>query len=237
MMKRLAWMPGVVALCLAVPAQADSILVDKIYHPYVQTLEQEVEWRMSMQDHQPGVSDHVYVQRLGYARSLGSGWSGEIYLVGESAEEKSFDVEAYELEARRQLTEQGEYWADLGVVFELEKTVHSNAWRFSTGLLAEKELGKWSGTVNFFLSQAWGPDNNDNIEARLNLQARYRRSPLFEPAFEYYSDKDTRGVGPVALGSMKLAARHQLTWEAGAIFGLDHSSPNLTLRVLLGFEF
>jgi len=237
MTKRLAWMPGVVALCIGARGVADSILIDKIYHPYVQPIEQEFEWRMSMQDHQPGVPDDTRVQRLGYARSLGNRWFGEFYLVGESSDDKRFDVEGYELEARRQLTEQGEYWADLGAVFELERAVHLDAWQFSTGLLAEKEWRKWSGTVNFFLSQDWGPEINDSITTSLNFQARYRRSPLFEPAFELYSGDDTIGFGPAAMGTVELASQRQLSWEAGAILGLDSSSPDLSLRFLLEYEF
>jgi len=237
MRRHLGWMPGLAALCLGGPVLADSLVIDKIYHPYVQPLEQEFEWRISAQDHQPGVADHLRVHRLGYARSFGNRWFGEIYLVGESSDEDGFDVGAYELEARRQLTEQGEYWADLGFMFELEKTARLDAWQASAGLLAEKEWGRWSGTANFFLWNSWGSDISDNFDARLNFQARFRFSPFFEPAFEFYSSEDTRGAGPAALGQLKLAAKRQLNWEAGAIIGLDDSSPDLTLRFLLEYEF
>ena len=120
------------------------------------------------------------------------------------------------------MTEQGEYWADWGVVFELEKEDDLDAWEFSTGLLAEKE---------------WGSDIPDETETRLGLQARYRHSPGFEPAVEVYSGEDTRGIGPAVLGQLPLGGKRQLRWEAGAIFGLDSKSPDTTLRFLLEFEF
>ena len=246
-MKRLALnllrmpVPGL-ALGLALswpgdPLLADGVVIDKIYHPYVQPLEQEFEWRASMQDRQPGVADHLRVHHLGYARSLGDRWFGEVYLIGQGSDDAGLDVEAYELEARRQLTEQGEYWADWGLMFEIEKAAGHDAWEFSTGLLAEKEWGRWSGTANFRLRQEWGSDISDELETRIGLQARYRHSPSFEPAFEFYGGEHTYGIGPVALGAVKLSSGQQLGWEVGAIFGLDHSSPDLTLRFLLEFEF
>jgi hypothetical protein len=161
----------------------------------------------------------------------------ELYLVGTNSDEGSFEVAGYELEAQRQLTEQGEYWADWGVVFELEKEDDLDAWEFSTGLLAEKEWGRWSGTANLFLLHEWGEDIADETETRLGLQARYRYSPAFEPAVELYSGQDTRGIGPAVMGQVRLGGRRQLRWEAGAIFGVDSQSPDTTLRFLLEFEF
>lgn len=224
-------------LLVSATSRADGIVIDKIYHPYVQPLEQEFELRASLQNHQPGVPDDLGVWRFAYARSLGEKWSGEVYLVGRRSDDSSFDVEAYEVEALRQLTEQGEYWADWGVVFELEKERHQDAWEFAVGALAEKEWGKWSGTANLFLIQEWGSDVRDELETRLGLQARYRHSPAFEPAIEIYSGEDTRGIGPVALGLIRLGGKRQLRWEAGAIFGVDSKSPDTTLRFLLEYEF
>jgi len=218
-------------------ARADGVVIDKIYHPYVQPLEQEFEWRATLQDHQPGVPDDIAVYRFAYARSLGEKWFGEVYLVGQRSDASSFDVDAYEVEALRQLTEQGEYWADWGVVFELEKERGLDAWELSAGVLAEKEWGRWSGTANLFAIQEWGSDVRDELETRLGLQARYRYSPAFEPAIELYSGEDTRGIGPVALGLVRFGGKQQLRWEAGAIFGVDNQSPDTTLRFLLEFEF
>jgi hypothetical protein len=228
---------GVASLLLVSSVVADGVVIDKIYHPYVQPLEQELEWRASLQNQQPGVSDDLAVHRFAYARSLGEKWLGELYLVGQQSDDASFDVEAYEVEALRQLTEQGEYWADWGVVFELEKTRGREAWEFAVGALAEKEWGRWSGTANLFVMQEWGSDIKDELETRLGLQARYRHSPAFEPAIELYSGEGTRGVGPVAVGLVRLGGKRKLRWEAGAIFGLDSKSPDTTLRFLLEFEF
>ena len=217
--------------------RADGMIIDKIYHPYVLPLEREFEWRASIQDQQPGQPDHLRRYRMAYGMSLGEKWFAETYLVGNQSEDHSFHVKGFELEAQRQLTEQGEYWADWGVVFEVEKEDDPQAWAFATGLLAEKEWGKWSGTANLFLMYEWGSHIKDETETRMGLQARYRHSPGFEPAVELYAGEDTRGIGPAALGQLPLGGRRQIKWEAGAIFGIDHKSPDTTLRFLLEFEF
>jgi len=221
----------------ATAALADGIVIDKIYHPYVQPLEREFEWRATLQNRQPGRPDDLQLYRFAYGQALGDRWFAEIYLLGSRSDADSFDVEAYEVEAQWQLTEQGEYWADWGMVFELEKETGKSAWEFSTGLLAEKEWGRWSGTANLFVMHEWGEDVDDETETRLGLQARYRYSPAFEPALEIYSGEDTRGIGPAMLGQIRLGGRRSLRWEAGAIFGVDSKSPDTTLRFLLEFEF
>jgi hypothetical protein len=213
------------------------VVVDKIYHPYVQALEQELEWRTIYQDRQPSVADNSWLYQLAYGRSLSERWFAEAYLVGEKSDEQSFDIEAYELEAKWQLTEQGEFWADWGILFELEKEASENVWEFATAVLVEKEWGKWSGAANFWVLNEWGSDIKNELNASLNLQARFRYSRAFEPAIEFYSGRDTRGLGPALLGQVKMGNKQLLSWEFGVIFGLDSKSPNRTLRFLLEFEF
>jgi hypothetical protein len=213
------------------------VVVDKIYHPYVQPLEQELEWRMIHQDEQPSAADNTWFYQLAYGRSLNDRWFAEVYLVGEKSDDQSFDIKAYELEVKWQLTEQGEFWADWGLLFELEKEANENEWEFAAAVLAEKEWGKWSGAANIWVLNEWGSGIKNELEARLNLQARYRYSRAFEPAIEFYSGQDTVGLGPAVLGQVKMGNRQRLHWEIGAIFGLDSNSPNRTLRFLLEFEF
>lgn len=221
--------PGV---CLA-----DGIVVSKIYHPYVQPLEQELEWRALFQDEQPSVADNTRLYQMAYGRSLSDRWFVEFYVIGKASDDQSFDIEAYELEAKWQLTEQGEFWADWGLLFELEKEANEDVWELATAVLAEKEWGKWSGAANFYISGEWGSDIKDELETKLGLQARYRYSRAFEPAVEFYAGENTRGLGPAFLGQVKLSGKRKLKWEAGVIFGLDSKSPNRTLRFLAEFEF
>ena len=200
---------SVLVLCSG-QSLADGIVIDKVYHPYVQPLEQELEWRMIYQDEQPSAEDNLWVYQLAYGRSLNDRWFVEAYLVGEKSDEESFGIEAYELEAKWQLTEQGEFWADFGLLFELEKEANEDVWEFGTALLLEKEWGKWSAAANFWVLNEWGSDINDELETSLNLQARYRYSQAFEPAIEFYSGQNTRGLGPAFMGQVKMGNRQRL---------------------------
>ncbi len=224
-------------LACTTQALAGGVVIDKIYHPYVHPLEQEVEWRAVLQDRQPGMADNTQLYRFAYGRAISERWSVEAYLVTEKSNDQNFRVEGYELELQWQLSEQGEYWADWGMLFEVEKSATRDLWEFTTGILVEKEWGKWSGTANLYMLNEVGSGATHELRGQLGLQARYRYSRAFEPAIEFYQGQDTLGAGPAILGQIKLANRRKLNWEAGVILGLDSASPNRTLRLLLDYEF
>lgn len=218
-------------------AWADGLVVDKLYHPYVEKLEQELEWRMIAQDDQPEIADNRQVHRLAYGRALSERWMGEVYLIGEKSSDSEFEIKTYEIEAKWQFTEQGEYWADWGFLFELERGRQDDIWEFGTGVLVEKEFADWSVTGNLVLISEWGDDVQNELESRAAVQVRYRYSRYFEPAVELYSGENTLALGPVMLGQLNLGIRKNLNWEAGLLFGLEESSPNRSVRLLLELEF
>ena len=226
------------SLLLCAPAvYADGVVIDKVYHPYVDALENEIEYRSVFLDGGADYSSIDQKHQLSFGRSLGESFFGEVYLVGARTPTKGFDLEAWELEFKWQLTEQGEYSADWGLMFEYEEELDVDINEFTVGLLAEKELGRWSATANLYLIQEWGNAIQDEFETAVALQARYRYSRVFEPAIELYAGQNTIGLGPAFVGNMSLGVRKSLNWEAGLIFGLDDTTPDSTFRVLLEYEF
>lgn len=226
-------------LCACHPAgtRADGSVIDKIYHPYVQPLEREVEFRALAENNSPAPAGERQKYRLAYGQSLSERWFGEVYLIGEKNNDHSFRLDAYELETLWQITEQGEYFADWGLLVELEKLRTRDGMEISTALLAEKEWRRWSGTMNLYGIYEFGGDIADEFDTALALQARYRFSRALEPAVEFYAGEDTRGLGPVLMGSQRLGGARQLYWEAGVILGLDDKTPDQTFKVLLEYEF
>ncbi len=216
-------------LCSPITLLADGRLVDKVYHPYVQPLERELEWRITSYDGQQA-------HKLGLGASIGERLFTEVYLIGNRSK-GDFEVIAYELEAKWQLTEQGEYSADWGLIAEFEKAKNGDEKELAVGLLVEKEWRKWSGVANFSAIYEWGGDIDNEIETRLALQARYRYSAQFEPAIEFYSSQEGQALGPVIMGNIKLAAKRRLHWEAGLIIGLENKAPSRSGRFLVEFEF
>jgi hypothetical protein len=233
------YLPGALLLffCHVAAAFADGTIIDRIYHPYVQPLEREIELRATIENNADSPLGDSEIYRLGYGQSFGDNWFGELYLIGEKDDQQGLRLDAYEVEALWQLTEQGEYFADWGLLFELEKRRSQDVMEFSTALLVEKEWRRWTGTANLHAIYEFGPDIRNEFETALGLQVRYRHSRALEPAIELYSGEDTRGLGPVLMGSQPLGAPRQVRWEGGVIFGLDSKTPDQTFRMLLEYEF
>lgn len=219
-------------------AWGDGSSIDKVYHPYVEQLEWELEWRLTHADENPQTGAEGEQQhRLGLGRAVSEFVFVEGYLIAEDSRGESLDLAAYELELLWQLSEQGEYALDYGLLFELEKEHGEDAWEYATVLLLEREFGRFSGTANLGVEYEWGEGIEDEFETSLALQARYRYSPRLEPAVEFYAGEDTLGVGPVLGGMERLGPMQALRWEAGIIFGLDAGTADYTFRAVLEYEF
>ena len=218
-------------------AHADGFVIDKIYHPYVNPLEREVELRALVVQDEDEAIDGSQVYRVALARAFGDRLRGEFYLIGSNTPASNLALTAYELELKWQLTEQGEYFADWGLLFELEAEREEDIQEFRSSVLMEKELGQWVGTLNLSAVYEWGDDIRNEWESQLAAQLRYRYSVKVEPAVEFYSGQDVIGLGPVALGQVRFGKGRKLRWELGVILGVDSKSPDQVWRAMLEYEF
>lgn len=226
-----------VTLCAVSGAQADGLVIDKIYHPYVDALEQEFEYRLVVPDEEDEFPTPAQLHRISLGTSLGAKVFTELNLIGEKERGAGFTMEAWELETKWQLTEQGEYVADFGLLFEYESMRHGGGREVKLGFLTEKEWGNWSGAANLHLINEWGGVRGSEFETAFAAQLRRRGSPLFEPGVELYAGQGTRAAGPVVQGTAITGTRRSLHWEAGVIFALDEGSSPSTWRFLLEYEF
>lgn len=228
---------ALLSLLLPTPGRSDGFAVDRIYQPYVQPYEREFELRaLYLRDSDPAI-DGAQVDRFGYGQALTDRWFAELYIIAADDPGETFAIEGYELELKWQLTEQGEYAADWGLLFELEKERNADIWEYSTTLLMEKEFGRWSATANVAVLREWGSDISNEWESEFAGQFRYRYTQEFEPNFALYLSEDTKGVGPGAQGRVKFSRGRGLHWQVGLIFGIDGASPDQSLRGLLEYEF
>ncbi len=223
-------------------AFSDGSFIDKVYHPYVQAHEKEIEWRWNIQkdngnSDEARLRDNAQKHRLAYGQSFNDRWFGEIYLVGEKNREQEFRLTAVEIEALWQITEQGEYDEDWGMLFEIEHERDTDVSEVSSALIIEREWRKWVATANLYLIYEWGSNIDNEFETAMALQGRYRYSKSIEPAIEFYSSDSSEGIGPVLLGSFKLSGRKKIHWESGVIFGLDNDTADQIIKFRLEFEF
>lgn len=214
---------------------ADGIVVSKIYDPYVQPLETEIEFRALLQE--GSRLGNIRNVRLGVGRALTERLWTEIYLIGDKEAGGSLSLDGYEAELKWQLSEQGEYAVDWGFLVELEREKEDNQWELETGLIAVREWNNWVGTGNFKLIYEWGSRVRDEFETAVHMQARYRYTEKFEPAIELHLGQDTVALGPAATGLLRLGAGKKLRWQLGLYPGLSSSSPDLSALALLEYEF
>jgi hypothetical protein len=222
-------------LLLPYQVRADGLAVDRIYNPYVQPLENELEWRSVMQS--DDALEDAEKHSLGFGRSLSDRWALEIYAIGTKTGSESLSINAYELEAKWQLTEQGEYAFDWGMVFEVEREFDDNIWEASAMLISSRDFGRWTGTANLGVIYEWGSGIENEIETELRVQARYRLKESLEPALELHAGQDTKALGPILTGLLRLSPGKKLRWETGIFFGLDDDSADQTIKLNLEYEF
>ena len=222
-------------LSVLVWTHAASAATSGVYHPYVNAHEREVEYGVTWR----GVGDSALsLQRA----SIGYAWTDnvatELYVLSEFATHDRARARAYELEARWQLTEQGEYASDWGLLLELEAGAGIDRHEASIGVLWERELGgRWVAAANALVEYEFGGEVADEFETAFRGQVRYLHHPAFEPAIEIYLDDTDYALGPVLLGAHRLSAGRQLRWEAGLYFGINAATPSVSARTNIELEF
>lgn len=212
--------------------------VDKVYDPYVQPLEKEIEYRaLGFKYSDPDASLQRHKLGLGYSPI--EAWFVEAYLIGEGESSGSLDLEAVEVEAKFQMTEQGEYDSDWGLIFEIEHELDPDFWEIATGILVTKDSGQFTHTGNFKLAIEWGNDIESDVELEAVFQSRFRWSRYFEPGVEYFIDDNERSLGLIIQGNVRSfgAQRNKLFWNLGWFAGLNDETPDQSLRIMFEFEY
>ncbi len=211
--------------------------VGRVYDPYVQPLERELEFRTLYQTDPDPLESDILRQRIGYGRSLSERVFAEAYLLAEKQPGSGLRLQGYEAEVKVQLTEQGEYAADWGLLFEFERERSESISEMAVAALTSRQFGNWVGTLNLGLEYEYGSDIDNEFETFLSAQWRYRLRETLEPGVEFYADQFTRGIGPVLTGLVRTGGASKWAWETGLILPLNDTTPDYTFRFLLEYEF
>lgn len=236
---------GIIALALwgagVFPALADVEFqhngVGRVYDPYVQPLERELELRTVYQTDPDPLESDILRQRIGLGRSLSERLFAEAYLLAEKQPGGGLRLQGYEAEVKVQLTEQGEYAADWGLLFEFERERSESISEAAVAALTSRQFGNWVGTLNLGLEYEYGSDIDNEFETFASAQWRYRLREGLEPGVEFYADQFTRGIGPVLTGLVRTGGASKWAWETGLILPLNDTTPDYTFRFLLEYEF
>ena len=207
--------------------------VDKVYDPYVEQGETEIELRGI---HQFDNADSHAV-KLGIGYGVNAFWAVEGYVVADESPGRDAKIREAELENRFQLTEKGQYWLDLGVLTELEKKLSDDLWELKAGPVVQKQFSAWVATLNLLLEKQFGSDRiDDDTDILTRAQIKYRLSPAVEPGIEYYNDESTSAAGPVLLGRTNWGSS-RTRWTVGVLAGLNDTTADTIARWELEWEF
>lgn len=226
------FIPASVACLLSVSTQAD---VGKIYHPYVEPLEREIEFMTTQSFDDLDQRESAYT--LGYGEAIHEKFFLELSAKAIKNDDEGLEVEDWELEGLLQLSEQGANIFDYGILFELERETEENITEAGLALLLEKELGSTSLAANIGVAYEFGSGIDNEYDRFLRTQWRYRLQPSFEPALELHLDEYDKAAGPALLGLVRLGNRQKFKWEFALLFALEDETPDTLLKAVLEFEF
>lgn len=223
----------VVLLAFSSGLVADTGRVGRIYYPYVNPLEREFELQVLSAQDDTLKEDHIDAIKLGYGQSFGDQWYGETMLSFERVVSDSWRLASIELEGLYQLTEQGEYDSDYGLLFELEYNRDLEYYEAATALVVAHDWGRYSGAANLALKYEAGEYIQSELETSLALQGRYRWMREFEPGIEWHKAQNLNALGAVAQGRVGVSWQ----WFVGLYGGLDDTSPSVSVNTYLEYEF
>ena len=227
-------------LCIAASAaQADDDFV--VYSPYVTEGQSEVEFR----GHQVSDGDPTLEGERAYEVSLAhaftSWWHPEVYIGAYEREPgQGNSLDSYEFENIFQITDAGEYWADLGFIASYEyKTQPDMTSKLEFGPLIEKRSERIDQRLNFIWEKELGGGAGRQYEFRATYAATYQLRGWLAPGLEAYyrPADDSRQLGPALYGEIASAGGNEFEYSAALVYGINKGAPNRAFVLRLEYEF
>jgi len=168
--------------------------------------------------------------------------------VAEFEKEPGGDMETTEIASENvfQLTEQGRYWADFGLLAEYAYSLEDGGHdKLELGFLAQKDMDRHEARLNLIFEREL--TGGADTEMEYAWQYRYRLGERFEPGIEMYGGLGDWGhmgsfndheqqIGPACFGKLRTNTG-AWKYEAAMLFGLNDETPDATVRFMLEYEF
>ena len=221
---------------------------DKIYSPFVGYGEFELEYRGHVTDDNRATKDNNEKHKVEVVYGFTEYWSSGLIGVWEKTPGSSRDFEATAWENIFQLTEQGQYWLDIGLYLEYELAKKSSAAdKVEAKLLLEHSGGKFTNTANIILEREVGSNSSNATEFELFWRTKYRWKKAIEPAIEIYSkfgeigkskgfDNQKHSIGPVMMGELAAGKNSKVKYEFGYLVGISDAAADGTWKWVVEWE-
>lgn len=234
---------GSLAFCCGSVARADP--ADKVLLPTVVQGELEFELLGGFQrwPNHDGDRERQFIGEIGYG--LTSWWKSETGIGTTQFPDQSYHLDEIEWENIFALTEPGEYWADLGLLAELERDYGAGQNVVKIGPLLQKEFGAFQTNLNVFFQRELGAGAEPGAEIDYQWQLKWRGEPRFEPGLQGFGTlgrtndfghQTENRIGPAFFGQLATGPRHKLKYDAAVLFGLTSNTAHTTVRFQLEYE-
>jgi high-affinity iron transporter len=245
-LKHAAVVPALV-LALVVAGHAPESQADHVvYSPLVEEGEKAIELRGHYDFDGRSSLDGGQAYKVEFEWAPYSRWLTELLV--EYEREPGENLEATEIASENifQLTEQGQYWVDFGLLAEYAYSLEDDgADAIEIGLLGQKDFGRNEVRVNLLFEQEL--ESGADLEMEYRWQYRYRLEESFEPGIEMYGGLGDWGefgsfndheqqLGPAMYGKFRTSGG-AWKYELGLLFGLTDETPDATVRTMLEYEF
>ncbi|HSU42855.1 MAG TPA: hypothetical protein VLN42_01425 [Casimicrobiaceae bacterium] len=218
---------------------------DYVHVPAVEYGEREIELRFgtasATDEHRQSAAS------LAFGYGVTPWWFTEVYGKWHRSGATSFD--AFEWENRFQLTEPGQYFADFGLLVEIERPRdHAEGYELRLGPLMQKDVGPVQANVNVLIERHYRATEPEVTELGYQWQLRYRFRPAFDFGAQGFGEvgawndwaparEQEHIAGPAIFGKLSLGGRQALQYNAAVLFKLSHAAPATTVRAQLEYEF
>ena len=223
-------------------ARADNDFI--VYSPYVYQGQTEVEaYGFASRDGRPNLNGTAGYN-ISVAHAMTSWWKPEVY-VGEFNRFPGSNTffSGYEFENTFQLTDVGEYWADIGFLASYAYVRQpGQPAQAEFGPLLEKHTGHIYQRLNLIWEKQIGAGASGQYMFRAAYSASYRfnvgRSTLAPGLEAYYRPADNaHQIGPMLSGEFYPEGRSELEWRIGVVYGVNAGAPVRTLLGRIEYEF
>jgi hypothetical protein len=222
----------------------------KVYSPTVQQGVAEVEYRGYVDSDHRSELNKSQEQNFSVGYGLTDYWFTEVYTVYGKDGSAPLKNQSIEWENRFQLTPQGKYPVDYGLLAEFEFATRSgDPNEFSIAPIFESELSRHLlATANlFFERQFGGTEREPGTTFAYAGRLRYHLNRYFDPALELFGepgeigrfgawDRQDHWMGPAFYGEARLG-HGALEYSAALLFGTSQAASDRRAVVRLEYEF
>lgn len=233
----------VVAIALAASTSAIAGPANKVYRPMVEKGETEFEFRGGYRDFGGSADEYATVFDFGYG--VTDRWQTELVVEYSGVTGQGGRLEAMEWENVLVLTEQGKYWADVGLLVEYEHTFADGPDELKVGGLFMKEIGPTIANLNLILEREVGPGAGNDTGLDYAWEVKWRGHEALEWGVQGFGGLGKLGdlgqdaqhsIGPALFGVKRLASGNKLAYDAAVLAGVNNNAPDMTVRFELEYE-